>query len=691
MSSNDEARRRGTEQALLRSERLLQQAEALGHTGSWEHDLITGEIYQSDEQRRLFFGDDPTKGLRFEDYAECVHPDDRARVMSSHASLLATDGPTDIEYRVIWPDGSVHVIFGRARVVRDGDGRAIRTIGTNVDVTAQRAAQEQLARRARQQEALADLGLHALRGGDVQELLDRAARLVVDAFGADLSVIAEVRGTSRSPVRALAGPWADDATERLAACVETRLGEWLATNPTTPLSLAEMRARTQSKFPFLDAHGVTTGVVVPIAGRRHPLGVVAAYWTTDRARSADDFAFLTALATLVGTTLERAAMEAELRQAQKMEAVGQLAGSVAHDFNNLLSVVLGHSTLLLDELPAGDAARNDLEEIVKAAELATTITRQLLTFSRRRVADMRVLDLGEVVRGIEGMLRRIAGPSVGVVVIVTAGGRVRTDAAMMEQVLMNLVVNARDAMQNGGAVTIAVTDAELDVTEAARLDLHPGWYVRLSVVDDGVGMDDATRARIFEPFFTTKAAEKGTGLGLSTVLGIVQESAGKIAVRSEPGKGTTFDIFLPRASESATMRAAQATSASPPTRTLGTETILLVEDEEQVRSAARDILKRAGYHVLEAPNAGEALLLCERHRGEIDLLVTDVVLPHASGPELAARLRVLRPRMKLLFVSGYGAALAEHDLRDGEVLFLRKPFTSTSLTTNVRRALDGGS
>ena len=379
--------------------------------------------------------------------------------------------------------------------------------------------------------------------------------------------------------------------------------------------------------------------------------------------------------------------EEQLRQAQKMEAVGRLAGGVAHDFNNLLSVILSYSEMVKDSLAGSDPARDDLSEIHEAATRASALTRQLLLFSRQQVVEPRVIELGDVATTLSKMLHRVVGEDVDVVMVSPEEeARVNADPNLMEQVLLNLGVNARDAMPKGGKLTIAISNVTLDEGYAERhLGVAPGRYVKLAVTDTGVGMPADIQSRIFEPFFTTKEKGKGTGLGLSTVFGIVQQSGGHIGVDSEVGRGTTFDVYLPRVDGDLS----GAIQVAQPSELRGSETVLLVEDERQVRTIAENILRRQGYNVIVAQNAGDALLICERESGPIQLLLTDVVMPHLSGPELAQRLAGLRPDMKVLFMSGYTDDSAlRHGAADGGVAFLQKPITPALLARKVREVLD---
>ncbi|HEY0469069.1 MAG TPA: ATP-binding protein, partial [Polyangiaceae bacterium] len=379
--------------------------------------------------------------------------------------------------------------------------------------------------------------------------------------------------------------------------------------------------------------------------------------------------------------------EDQLRQAQKMEAVGRLAGGIAHDFNNLLSVILSYSDLILAELKPPDPLVADVGEVRKAALRAAELTRQLLMFSRQQVVAPKVLDLNEVVTSVDRMVARILGEDIELVSLPAPGlGRVLADRNSVEQVIMNLVVNARDAMPTGGKLTIETGNVALD-SEYVRE--HPGAllgpHVMLAVTDTGVGMDRATQTRAFEPFFTTKESGRGTGLGLSTVFGIAQQSGGSVWVYSELGKGTTFKVYFPTVD-------AELDVAGPefgPAALRGSETILLVEDQEQVRFVAQAILKRNGYRVLAAQHAAEAVLLCEAHSQPIALLLTDVVMPQVSGVELAKRLSLVRPELKVLYMSGYtDDSIVRHGILEHGMAFLQKPFTPETLTRKVREVLN---
>lgn len=384
---------------------------------------------------------------------------------------------------------------------------------------------------------------------------------------------------------------------------------------------------------------------------------------------------------------EREALEQQLRQAQKVEVIGQLAGGVAHDFNNVLTVIGGFAELISETIPLADPRRADFDEIKSATRRGADLTRQLLAFARRQVLAPRVIDLNAVVAAVHKMLQRLIGEDVDFVTVLSPDlGRVKADAGQIEQVLMNLVVNARDAMPDGGRLTVETQNVELDAVYArTHIDVQPGQYAMLAISDTGTGMSQEVLNHIFEPFFTTKEPGYGTGLGLATVYGIVKQSGGHIGVYSEVGRGTTFRIYLPRVDQPLDV----VTPPQPRASLIGTETIMLVEDEGPVRALARRVLEGHGYRVLEAPDGLKAIELARQHNGPIHLLVTDVVMPHMSGREVANQIASVVPGIKTLYLSGYTAnAIAHRGVIDLKTPFLEKPFTPASLVSKVRDVLD---
>ena len=400
-----------------------------------------------------------------------------------------------------------------------------------------------------------------------------------------------------------------------------------------------------------------------------------------------EFAGRPAVVAAVQDVTQRKLLEEQLNQSQKMEAVGMLAGGIAHDFNNLLTIITGYSQLLLNSMHESDTNRLAVEQVMKAGERAAALTGQLLLFSRRQKLQPKVLDLNDLVSGTASMLRRLIGEDIDLRLVLGADlGRVSADPGRLEQALVNLVVNARDAMPKGGLLTVETANVTLGEDYInTHIQTRPGSYVMLAVSDNGHGMDAETRARLFEPFFTTKAKGKGTGLGLSTVFGVVRQSGGTIEVYSERGQGTSFKIYLPRIDQAATIAEKEQAHSSRP----GHETLLIVEDDEMVRRLVRDTLEREGYRILDAGSPEDASRIAARNKRPIDLMITDVVLPQMNGKQLAEQLGRDRPEMRVLYMSGYtdNAVVASAGLPPGSA-FLQKPFTPGALSRRVRELLD---
>ncbi|MGC2332405.1 MAG: PAS domain S-box protein [Candidatus Acidiferrales bacterium] len=387
---------------------------------------------------------------------------------------------------------------------------------------------------------------------------------------------------------------------------------------------------------------------------------------------------------------ERRRLEEQLRQSQKMDAIGRLSGGVAHDFNNLLGVIIGYAEILQERIPETDSMRAPVDQIIKAGSRASSLTKQLLAFSRQQVLEPKILLLNAVVSDTEKMLRRLIGEDIELLTSLDpALGKIRADQGQIEQVIMNLVVNARDAMPEGGRLVIETANFEIDDKFARRYayPVLPGAYILLTVSDNGIGMDTATQQRIFEPFFTTKEKGKGTGLGLSLVYGVVKQSGGYIDVVSTRGKGTTFNIYLPCVGQNAVET--KTIGPDHPEELRGTETILLAEDEDTLRALTRHLLELYGYRVLEACDGNQALRLSEQTTDEIHVLLTDVVMPGISGRILADQLKQKRSDVKVVFMSGYtGQRVGEKEILEPGSLFLQKPFTREGLARKIREALD---
>ncbi len=643
-SAARDARRRAEDALRLQETRFRALIER-SDEGIVLRDLDARIIYASPGAERMFGVADPVG--RF--VTDFVHPDDRAIITACGPRLRHSPSTSEtIEYRIIRPDGAIRWI--EATLVNRLDDPAVNAVTSNIrDITDRKLALDELRESELRFRRLWESGLVGIA------ITDGSGGGYADANDTLLDIV----GYTRDDLLAGKMRW-DEMTPP----------EW---QHTTVKALEELRLRGHAKpweKEYFRKDGARVPVLVGIASLTDKRTIKLVVDLSERKRAEE--------------ALRQS--DQQLRQAQKMEAVGRLAGGIAHDFNNLLSVILSYAHILFEDMNAADPMRADVGEIQKAAKRAAELTRQLLLFSRRQFVEAKVVDLNALLGNMGNMLGRVLGEDVEVTNLHAADlGRVRVDPGSIEQVVMNLAVNARDAMPTGGKLTIETANVELDDAYArTHVGVSAGPYVMLALTDTGAGMDETTRTRIFEPFFTTKEVGRGTGLGLSTVFGIVQQSAGSIWVYSEPGKGSVFKVYLPRID--APLEPIQAAVPKSPR---GTETILLVEDEDALRVVARGILTRNGYHVLEARNAGEALLLCESHKGPIHLLLTDVVMPQMSGPELCKRLSPMRPTMKTLYMSGYtDDSLVRHGILEASVAFLQKPITPVTLTRKVRAVLD---
>ncbi len=580
----------------------------------------------------------PVGELLARPYIEFVHPDDHPRTAAEAERLAASGGTTlEFENRYLCRDGGVKWLSWRA--VTDQARRLV--YATARDTTQRRRAEAEL--RASNQ--------------TLQSLI-QAAPLAVAMTAPD----GTVRLWNRAAERMLGWP-ADDVLGR-----------------PTPVTPADAPAASQPAQPARPATGLEARVRTRGGSVRDVVISTAPVYLADGT--------LSGVIEILSDVTEQKALEAQVRHAQKMEVVGKMAAGVAHDFNNLLTIINGYSDLLLDGLAPDDPSRDLLEEVRQAGERSAGLTRQLLAFSRRQVLAPQALDLNAVVADAEKMLRRLIGEDVRLVTALAPGlGTVRADPGQMEQVLMNLAVNARDAMPAGGRLTVETRNADLDDDDAKRhVGAQPGPHVVLAVSDTGCGMTPEVRARIFEPFFTTKGPGKGTGLGLATAHGIVEQAGGHLGVDTAVGAGTTFTVHLPRVGDRA--QGGRVRSGAPVAPS-GTETILLVEDEDGVRSLARHILAGRGYTVLEAADGAGAVRLADEHPGPIHLLVTDVVMPGAGGRAVADGVAERHPGVRALFVSGYtDDAVVRQGILHEAVNFLQKPFTAVALAQKVREVLD---
>jgi len=577
-----------------------------------------------------------------------LHPDDRERVLAEVFESRDTGKPFCSEYRLLARDGHIVWVRDEAIVMRDEAGRPCFMQGLLLDISEQKRKEEMLQKSE----------------SKFRTIFERVA------VGIALVSIDGQLVESNPALREMLRYGAEELRNRVFnefihpedAVIDVDLDQEL---------IAGKRDHYQIEKRFVRKDG----------------GVVWCQLNVSLVRGGQEERPFTIC--MVEDITERKRLETQFFQSQKMETIGRLAGGIAHDFNNLLTVIKGYTQLSLSHIQEGDPCRENIEEINAAAERAAELTNQLLTFSRRQILDMKVLDLNTIVRGLEKMTGRIIGEDIEMVTVLDDHlGRVKTDPSQIEQVILNLVVNARDAMPAGGKLAIETANVVLDETYArTHIGVAPGSYVMLSVSDTGCGMSPEIKELIFEPFFTTKEEGKGTGLGLSTIYGIVKQSGGNIWVYSEPGRGTTFKVYLPRVEEETDALPVQDHTDHLPK---GNETVLLVEDDPSLRALAARVLRYQGYKVLEATNGHEAIGIArESIQERIHLLLTDVVMPHMGGRELVKRMKTLHSEIRVLFISGYTdhTIIYHAGLKPGTP-FLQKPFSPTALAQKVREVLD---
>lgn len=574
-----------------------------------------------------------------------IHPDDLEKVLNWGPILRSTKKPLSYEYRVVRADGSIRYIWDQGYPILGEDGEVKLFVGTGRDVTEWRLAEK------------------AIR--DSWEYLTNIINCIGDPIF--------VKDRDHNLVLV------NDAYCTFSGMKREDLIGTLGFQGFSP-DMAQSLWQEEEKAFITGKELQTEDIINDIQGNARTL-------MTKRSLLSDKAGNLQ-LVIAVRDISEYKRLEAQFLQSQKMEAIGVLAGGVAHDFNNLLNVINGYSELLLDALQLEDPMRQDLEQIRDAGQRAAALTSQLLAFGRKQIMQPEIIDLNLVITQMSSMLRRLIGEDIEISINTPADlGLIHADSSKIQQIILNLIVNARDAMPSGGKLTVETLNVDF---EEPYIKDHPvatsGPYVMLAISDNGTGMDAKTQARIFEPFFTTKAKGKGSGFGLATVYGIVKQSSGYIWVYSEPAKGTTFKIYLPR------IQAERLNAPAPKVQISGfsgSETILVVEDEASVRTLAVRILKDHGYHVLEAANGSEALQIAKEYAGKLHMIVTDVIMPGMSGKMMIAQLEAEQPNVKVLYISGYtDNSIVHHGILDSNVAFLQKPFSIEGLVRKVREVLD---
>ena len=641
--THDLSERKRAEEELRRSENRLRSIIQATAVVVWSVDPA-GAMHHCSPPWHEFtgFSEEEVRGMG---WVKAVHPDDRERAEAVWERCLATLEDYQIEYRVQKANGQIVQLAVRGIPLRDEQGRVREWTGVCTDITDRMQREQTL--------LLRDRAIQAVSQGI----------LITDPNQPDNPIIYASPGVER-----MTGYRAEEMVGR-----NCRFMQGAKTDPARVAEVREaIRAGRECSVEFLNYRKDGTP-----------------YWNAlsvnpERDEQGRLLHFVGVQADVTG----RRQLEDQLRQSQKMESVGQLAGGIAHDFNNLLTVISGYSEILLMSLPSNDPQRESIRQISEAGERAAGLTRQLLIFSRQAVVDLQVLDINGIVKDTEKLLRRMIGEDIVMTAVLDPRlSRVRADSGHIGQVLMNLCVNARDAMPEGGKLTIQTKNVELDAPYVnTHVEVQPGRYILLTVSDTGTGMTPEVNRRIFEPFFTTKDVGKGTGLGLSVVHGIVKQNNGYIGVYSELGIGTTFKVYLPVVADEV---ATPVDKRDPMRVGRGTETVLVVEDEDSVREIALLAFRTQGYTVLSAANGKEAMRVVDNHTGSIDLLVTDVVMPEMNGRQLAEALRPRLPEMKVLYLSGYtDDAVVRHGILQAQVAFLQKPYTPMTLLRKVRQVLD---
>ena len=671
-----------TEKALRESEERYALTTSAGQVGVWDWNLETNEIYLDPNLKAMLGYADHEIGNHLDDWGKFVHPDDAEQVMAeANAHLEGLTPRYETAHRMLHKDGSVRWFLARGTAMRDANGKAYRVLGTDTNITERKRVQEELRKHRERLEELVEE-----RTAELRTTNERLEQEITDRKRAE-----EALQESEEKYRALFEN-ANDAI--FIADVET--GVLLDANRETERLIGRSRMEIigmhQSQLHPADkvehykqkfCEHVERGQVADYEGEIVKKdGAIAPVYISSATMELQGKKVIQGLFRDVS---ERKRLEEQLLWSQKMETVGRLAGGVAHEFNNHLLVILLNAELAMMRLSPGSSIRRYLEAILRNTDYASKVVGKLLTFSRRQVIKPQVINLRDVLVEMDTMLRPLIGENIELVTLPGEDlGRIRMDRNQIEQALVNLVVNARDAMPRGGKLTIVATNITIDEDHAwQHADIIPGQYIVLEVSDTGLGMTEEVQAHLFEPFYTTKEVGKGTGLGLATCYGIVKQNGGNIWAHSEPGKGTTLKIYLPRVEEEAEVLPKHDESEC---LQRGTETVLLVEDDPSVRDVVARTLREQGYTVLEAATGEEGLRVAEENGGKkIHLLLTDVVMPQMGGNELAQRLRTNRPDIKVIFFSGYpGEAIPLHGISDTGIAFLQKPFSPAVVLQKVR-------
>ena len=682
---------KNTEEKLRRQKYFLEKAQEIGKIGTWVLDLVLNDLEWTDENYKIF-GIPKGTELTYERFLACVHPDDLEFVDRAWQAALS-GASYDIEHR-IKADGAVKWVREKARLEYDDQGKCIRAIGVTQDITAHKSAEQLLTWNVDRNKILSETAAGLLQSSDPSSLINALCKKVMtfldcqvffyfeedpDAGKLHLNACAGISDDKRGEIE-----WLNHGTTVCGTVAQTG----------RPMVCEDIASRFDPVTELIKSFGIQAYCCHPLVIEDRLLGTLSFGKRNDSRFLSEDIEMIKSIASLMAVAVNRIKIEKEklnletqLRQAQKVEAIGRLAGGIAHDLNNMLCPILNYAEMLAEDLSDGDARRDQALEIANAGIRARDMVRQLLAFSRKQVIELKPIDINQVVLGIEKLLLRTIPEDIKFKKNLSGEIRpVMADIGQIEQILMNLTVNSADAMPDGGLLLIETGLSNLDeVYAGTHPDVRPGLYVMLSVSDTGSGMDKETLEHIFEPFFSTKG-EKGTGLGLATVYGIVKQHNGNIWMYSEPRMGTTCKIYLPIAMEAPDeKKIVQKMNYGQE----GKETILLVEDNEQVRHLGRTILRRWGYKVLEAANGDDALNIIGSHDDVIHLLLTDVVMPGMNGKELFEKAVQTYQHLKVLFMSGYTDDIISHRgvLGDG-IQFIQKPFSVNGLTAKVREVLD---